>query len=633
MKVSITSKGFTKKPQSKEISQMRFNLVDVTINDFADFIKEGRCYCNVFNMDVIGIQDKTKDNFRFSDLISVDIDHTELPMDEALKIIKTVPSIAYETYSNGNEGLFSYRFVYALNSSANRFNVFPTIDFFYNAVENELGIKTDKKTRNPYQYFNGTYGKKVIVNEVSYDPIKAPTSDLNAPSGIVIPKKEKRALDAKYDSIFVRDFFSMTKKNLIDKYANVFVNKMHSDLPTADEDTPRVYFPDEFREIRRYWYQELNENESTTTHIRRISDGMGRRNKLFINGIIRRLIEPRLTLDNVLYNLVWETYNYISNKDKQITNTILFQIARDVMRADLDRYKDLGKSKRKYMANPLYCIKHGKSKNQVAKMRIDYDAVGELYDCSLSDRDNVEVMREYGIEITEPTLKKWRLRNGIKASVHSNSNADTENYIAKAAEQYKSQYPTNEMKVNTSTEGEYNDIKNTETMTQTRKKKIDYSIVNEGLSLGLSVRKTIEYCKNKGVSISIGALQKYKKALGEQSESEHYDNAEVNTTTTDIAESEVNSTTTIAEVNTTPQEERKATIAVKYDDTILYAYEKKHRTYQDDGLTDYPLYMVLLDDDLKDYQFLDYDQLIKVGVEPSFIYNWNEGRCLNKYNY
>lgn len=80
-------------------------------------------------------------------------------------------------------------------------------------------------------------------------------------------------------------------------------------------------------------------------------------------------------------------------------------------------------------------------------------------------------------------------------------------------------------------------------------------------------------------------------------------------------------------------EERKATIAVKYDDTTLYAYEKKHRTYQADGLTDYPLYMVLLDDDLKDYQFLDYDQLIKVGIEPSFIYNWNEGRCLNKYNY
>lgn len=353
---------------------------------------------------------------------------------------------------------------------------------------------------------------------------------------------------------------------------------------------------------------------------------MGRRNKLFINGIIRRLIEPRLTLDNVLYNLVWETYNYISNKDKQITNTVLFNIAKDVMRADLDRYKDLGRSKRKYMANPLYCIKHGKSKNQVAKMRIDYDAVGELYDCSLTDRDNVEVMREYGIEITEPTLKKWRLRNGIQASGHSNSNADTENYIAKAAEQYKSQYPTNEVKVTTSTEGENNDIKNTETMTQTRKKKIDYSIVNEVVRLGLSERKSVELLKEKGVSISKTAYHKYIISLSDHALSDHLNGTVETKVTTSLSDH-------VVKVTTTPQEERKATIAVKYDDTILYAYEKKHRTYQEDGLTDYPLYMVLLDDDLKDYQFLDYDQLIKVGVEPSFIYNWNEGRCLNKYSY
>lgn len=604
MRISISDKCFEIKPQSKEISSLYFKVEDLTITQLANYISNGFCYCNVFNNEVITIKDKTKYNFRYSNTISVDIDHTKLSMDSALSLIITKPSIAYETYSNGNDGLFSYRFIYALSEPVDNSNINSLINYFYDKVESELNIITDKRTKNPYQYFNGTFNKKVITTDIEYCPsdlILSPTKHSNIPSGITIPKVEKRALETKYDSPFLNDFFNLNKRELLDKYRESFINKEHSELPTADEDTPIIYFPNNFREIRRYWYQTIDKN----THIRRIKDGMGRRHKLFING----LIEPTLSIENILYNLVYEMYFYIDNRDKAITNIILYNLAKNIFNEDLTKYNELGKSKRKYMANPLYCIKHNLRKNTVSKMKIDYNAVGELYDCSLTDKENCKVMSEYGINIKSETLRKWRQRNNIQ-SVHLNTvNSGIEMYKQKKQSIMNLNTTPNE-KVNTLNEHNNKTINNT----KMNKTKINYVIVDEALNLGLSVRKTIAYCENKGVHISIGALQKYKS---EQSKvnSEHL----VTIVNSEKSEqSKVNST------------ERVAEIEVEYNGTILKAYEKRHRSYPVDGLSDYPLYMVLCNEDLKDYQFLDSEQLIKVGIDANYIYNWNEGRCLTK---
>lgn len=615
MRISISHKGFETKPQSKEISQMIFNVEDLSIEEFAQYISKGYCYCNIFNQSVITIKDKNKGNFRYSNIISVDIDHSNISMETALSLIITKPSIAYETYSNGKDGLFSFRFVYCLNDDVWISKINAVIDYFYDKVEAELNITTDKRTRNPYQYFNGTFNKTVITNDITYNIFdlslnKAPLEHSNTPSGIIIPKIEKRALKADYDNNpFIDDFFNLKYGELVSKYNDSFINKEHSELSIADEDTPLIYFPKDFREIRRYWYQTIH-NDVKSSHIRRIKDGMGRRHKLFINGIIRRLIEPKLTFENILFNLAYEMYYYIDNKDKGISKTILYNLAKNIHNEDLTKYNDLGKSKRKYMANPLYCIKHNLNKNTVSKMKINYDAVGELYDCSISDKENCKVMSEFGINIKPRTLRNWRYKNNIQ-SVHSNNKGDIEMYIQEDDSIMNLNDTPNDT-VNT-LEKDNNIIKD---KTKMNKTKINYVVVDEALSLGLSVRKTIAYCESKGVHISIGALQKYKS---EQSKvnSEH---SKVNTLngTVNSEQSKVNS----------EHIERVAEIEVEYNGTILKAYEKRHRSYLIDGLTDFPLYMVLSRDELKDYQFLDCEQLIKVGISPTCIYNWNEGCCL-----
>ena len=68
------------------------------------------------------------------------------------------------------------------------------------------------------------------------------------------------------------------------------------------------------------------------------------------------------------------------------------------------------------MVNPNYCIKYNRTKNEVKSMAakmIRYNQIGELYDCSLTDKKNLEVMKQQGLVISPITLKRWRKENGI----------------------------------------------------------------------------------------------------------------------------------------------------------------------------------------------------------------------------
>ena len=68
------------------------------------------------------------------------------------------------------------------------------------------------------------------------------------------------------------------------------------------------------------------------------------------------------------------------------------------------------------MVNPNYCAKHGVSRKKarvIASKSISGNRIGELYDCSKTDKENLELMKQQGLEISLVTLKRWRKENGI----------------------------------------------------------------------------------------------------------------------------------------------------------------------------------------------------------------------------
>ena len=42
-----------------------------------------------------------------------------------------------------------------------------------------------------------------------------------------------------------------------------------------------------------------------------------------------------------------------------------------------------------------------------------WELIGNLYDCSLTDKENLKVMKEHGLKVSLSTLRRWRRENNI----------------------------------------------------------------------------------------------------------------------------------------------------------------------------------------------------------------------------
>ena len=205
------------------------------------------------------------------------------------------------------------------------------------------------------------------------------------------------------NNTMINDFWRLSLTGFLNEYDSFMPNIQNTKLDIPSDDEPFIEIPSNYREINRFWYP---------------LTGEGGRKSLFLNGVIRRLINPQITFENLLHNIVWEFVTYMNNDGNKSTKKILFDIAKDVMNADLEKYATLGTTSRKWMVNPYFALKHNMSKREVInKFKIvknnKKQYIGELYDCSLTDKENIELMKEYGLEISPRTLKRWRKENNI----------------------------------------------------------------------------------------------------------------------------------------------------------------------------------------------------------------------------
>lgn len=240
-----------------------------------------------------------------------------------------------------------------------------------------------------------------------------------------IKKKERNIIQLEMhfsDTEFINDFWDMKYVELLEKYKDVYYIFESTPLDFSNDDVPYVLLPQNYIEIKRYWLNEKVYNEDgdiigNTSKIRKIKDGNQRKKKLFLNGILRRMMIQDLSFEHLLTNLVYELYYFIENSKDKIEKKDLFNIAKNVIELDLTKYNNLTKEdKREFIVNPYYCTKYNVSKKvarNIAKKELNYQRIGELYDCTLTDKQNLEVFKEYGVEISLRTLKNFRKDNNI----------------------------------------------------------------------------------------------------------------------------------------------------------------------------------------------------------------------------
>ena len=444
MKLSITEEGFSTKPTPKQFVTAKFKLNDVGLQEIVSYIKNGHILSANFTTDdtVFTQRQRTYNNFLSTSFVFFDLDDdVPVTLEQLVDEIEFKPSIAYQTYSHQNEGKGNrYRLLYFFAELITDTQQYKRI---YDCLSKQFNFKIkDSCGHNPTQLVFGTRIENLVLN---FNLIYSINNFDKFESGHLNSIKEEEENIITLQSLFqdkeyINDYFSLPYSELLEKYRDKYFFFEHTPLPTVDNDTPYILLPQDYIEIKRYWlldkFTDEHGNEHQESRVRRIKDGKGRRKKLFLNGILRRKMISTITFEHLLHCLAYELYHYIDNRKDIISKKELFKIARNVFDSNINNFDNYGKSEHpKFIVNPEYCIKYNLSKRHVRNLSrkvITYNMIGELYDYQLTDKQNIDEFKKYGLSICTKTLQRFREEYGItkyKRNGHSKSIKEEEENI------------------------------------------------------------------------------------------------------------------------------------------------------------------------------------------------------------
>lgn len=425
-------------------NRITYTKRQIRLSELKELIIKQYAFCGVFENDVITQNEKYKHCWEYSYIIPIDLDNRKMPYDEFINIIEDsdiMPNMAYKTQNNGIKGN-RYRLLYVFDEPIRNAKLYKQI---YDGLIKEIERLTNERNKDNCggvitQSFAGSNQSDNIFYCDLYNSIESVKKQF-AIRTLNISDKHQRIAEAKasgkqqqikqtrhnfdfsdytlkYDE-FAIDFNCMNILDIIEKYNNKYVNYEQTQLNSVSSDVPYILIPKDYTQIRRYWY--LVDNDKRTNkdaHIRKICDGMQRRKKLFINAILRRLIYKEISFDNLLYNIICEFHYYMINNGNKIYRKDLFDIVKNAYNEDLSKWEHLreGNKEKTFIVNSEYCAKYGitkKSAVRKAMKEIKSNEIGLLYDCSLSDKENIRVMKDNGLKISLRTLKNWRKEHGI----------------------------------------------------------------------------------------------------------------------------------------------------------------------------------------------------------------------------
>ena len=427
-------------------ASLKYKKTEIRLSQLTELIKQKYAFCGVFDDDEITQLQKRKSNWVGAYIVPIDLDERKLNYTQFLELIKEsdiVPNLAYRTANDGTKGN-RYRLLYCFDEMITNETLYKQI---YDGIIRKIDELTSDKNKDNCggvitQSFAGSDKIEDIFYNDFYYSVKW-VKEIFGISTLNLSDKHKREKEQKpiakkrqikYDNFdfsnydlmikeFAQDFNKMGILQLIEKYGTLYPNIESTPLKEENEEIAYIDIPSNYIEIKRYWFltdEALKNNKMAT--IRKISDGMGRRKKLFLNAIIRRLINNNISFDNLLFNIICEFSYYMINNGNKITKKDLFEITQRAFNDDLSKYNKMiiGNKEKKFVVNPQYCIKHNISKKAAVRIAVkqrNANKIGELYDFNLTDKENIEVMKTYGVEISLKTLRRWRSDNNISKGV------------------------------------------------------------------------------------------------------------------------------------------------------------------------------------------------------------------------
>lgn len=387
--ISISKNSYKNKPTQADYSRMRWEKKHLTVSQFIERIRSGYSYCHIFYNNR-----RSNKCFIQSNIISIDIDKTDVCLADFVEQVQLKPTFAYETFSNGKDNKFSYRLVYVTEEPMNK--------LCFQQVYEKIGLMTGlSETRDHCgkvlaQLMNGTHSQayiyrsnliystitdlpvdatlseQIIENESSLFPIisknKNPNNNYN---NIISPHTHKQyncvgtnvknripVLDSLLDELKEtnRESFLLKYKHFYHLIRETKLDYNELGYTLITKDNLELY-------VRYVW-------RNKKCHINRFKDGEKRRNRLFIDGCIIRKIKPDISIFELFYNLLHRVYWYYDNTDGILSDSLIAQKAADVMEYDVDSMDFFSANEGKIKTCASYCKNNNIQRRSLAQQAL-----------------------------------------------------------------------------------------------------------------------------------------------------------------------------------------------------------------------------------------------------------------------
>lgn len=421
IELSLSVDYYLNKP--KNIAQIRYKRRTFTQNSLMVVLKTGYCVAHCFktNNEIFTQSEKTNDNFEYTQMIGVDIDDCDKDMETFINGLERKPTFAYTTFSNGIKGN-RFRIIYLFNQKIDSIPLYKAV---YNWITEGLNINDNCMRSVSQQMFGTNFSAKWYNSNIWYDVPPFDESIITNQSIKIKVSNEIKVSDRVSSQIsksFIDNMDCMASMDFISKYRNCYPYFTETELQYKDG---YAVIDSNYFVVRRMWYNqvyETNDGTVTVNEVRKYKDGNKRRIRLYNTARILRNIKNDITAEHLAYILYCEREYYYDNSDNILSNERLLSIATEITSMPMDRVIMDNNKKNSFKVDKEYWKERGitpKQAVQIVRGQINDRNIGELYDCSLTDKENIEMMKEYGIKVSLITLKRWRKKNGITKKISS----------------------------------------------------------------------------------------------------------------------------------------------------------------------------------------------------------------------
>ena len=528
IKVSISTKGYTQKPQGKEVAQIRYLKQTLTIQQLIDYISQGHCITHCFEDydEEFGQSTKKIENFRYTQLIGIDIDDSDVDLDTYISSLIYKPTLAYTTFSHNIKGN-RYRLLYIFNEKIKGAELYCNV---YKWLTKGLKLK-DNCMQSCAQMMYGTNANaEWYITDTTYDiPTECNTKVQKSSTQNQVPKKCQKwqseinkkeeehyignaNLQNKNDHLLsnnavVKALYSMSPQDFIFYYRYTF------DYFTA---TPLHYengyalIPEDYYEITRPWYKE-EVGDKAITVVRRLRHGDKRKTRMSKTAVIIRKIKNDITFEHLLYILVCERTYYYNNSDNVLTNKELINITQWAMGIPVNELNPKQIKHPKFKVDKSYWAEKGITARQAANIVrgiIKEREIGELYDFNLTDKANLAIMKEYGIKVSQRSLTNFK-RKYTKASTQNFTKSSNPNIIIERDTLYSNcQLEENGHLI----------LEENKNKKHNKARKMKQDIIKDYYNPQLTDEENVKLMNDNGLTISIKTLRRWRKSNGIQRE-------------------------------------------------------------------------------------------------------------------